>query len=271
MLAEDARVPAAVASARGAIARTIEMAAERLGRGGRLIYVGAGTSGRLAALDAAECPPTFQCPPEQVQAVLAGGPRAATRSIEGAEDSAEDGRAAMDERGVAEPDLVLGISAGGTTPFVHAALERAAELGAATAFLACVPREEAPDRAQVSIRIPTGAEVVAGSTRLKAGTATKLALNAISTLTMARLGKVHGNLMVDLDTRGSAKLIDRGRRIVVELTGLEAPEAASLLERADGRVKLAVLMHRAGLDPGAARARLRASGGSLRRALGEKE
>jgi len=184
-----------------------------------------------------------------------------------AEDYPEDGAAAIDEKDVDIRDVVFGISAGGTTPFVHAALSFARACGAGTVFLACVPFEQAPDEADVSIRVLTGPEVLAGSTRLKAGTATKLVLNALSTLTMVRLGKVHGNLMVDVDTRTNAKLVERAGRIVSSLTGLEREPALALLERAGGQAKVAVVMQRLGLGVAAAREHLRAAGGFLRRAL----
>jgi N-acetylmuramic acid 6-phosphate etherase len=264
---EDVKVHAALYAARPAIERAIELVAERLARGGRLFYVGAGTSGRLAQLDAVECQPTFQTGPELVQCVLAGGPEALTRAIEGAEDDAGAARRELEARGLGSRDVVFGIAASGTTPFVHGALAFARERGAASVFLACVPFDDAPDEADVSIRAVTGPEVLTGSTRLKAGTATKLVLNTLSTLVMVRLGKVHENLMVDLDTRGSAKLAARGARIVATLTGLEGEAARALLARADGQVKLAVVMQRLGLDARAARERLAAAGGVLRRAL----
>ncbi len=267
--AEDARVSVAVAAAREDVVRAIDLIAERLSRGGRLLYVGAGTSGRLGVLDAVECPPTFLTDPELVQGVLAGGSEALVRSIEGAEDSRGEGRAAVDERGIGDRDVVLGISAGGTTPFVHAAIDRARELGAGTVFLACVPREAAPDEADVSIRAVTGPEVLAGSTRLKAGTATKMVLNAISTLTMARLGKVYRNLMVDVDTRACAKLVERGISTLCRIRGIEREEAAALLEAAQGRVKTAAVMHALGVGAAEADERLDAVGGHLRLALGE--
>lgn len=267
--AEDAGVHAALAAARGPIARAIELVAERLARGGRLFYVGAGTSGRLALLDSVECPPTFQSDPDQVQALIAGGRAALTRAIEGAEDDREAGAAELTARDLSERDAVVGISAGGTTPYVHGALELARSRGAATVMLACVPFEQAPDTADVSIRVVTGPEVVAGSTRLKAGTATKLVLSAISTLAMVHLGKVHGNLMVDVDTRTNVKLVERAGRIVSQLTGLEREPALALLERAGGQAKVAVVMQRLGLDAQSARECLHAAGGYLRRALGE--
>jgi N-acetylmuramic acid 6-phosphate etherase len=262
---EDERVNAAVRAAKPEILRAIELVADALARGGRLIYAGAGTSGRLGVLDASECPPTFQSEPEQVQGRVAGGPEALLRAIEGAEDSLARGRAAMDDAGPL--DVVFGIAASGRTPWVHAALERAKERGAATIFLACVPFSVAADRADVSIRVVTGPEVLAGSTRLKAATATKLVLNRVTTLAFARLGKVHGNLMIDLDTRANAKLRRRGLGILQELTGLAGADAEALLERAGGRVKVAALMRLRSLGADEARALLSAHGDSLRRAL----
>jgi N-acetylmuramic acid 6-phosphate etherase len=263
--AADEGVNAAVRAAKPAIVRAIELVVACLGRGGRLIYAGAGTSGRLGVLDASECPPTFHSDPAQVQGRIAGGPEALVRAIEGAEDSVELGRAALDD--ATERDVVLGISASGRTPWVHGALARAKERGAATVFLACVPFEAAPDAADVSIRVVTGPEVLAGSTRLKAGTATKLVLNRITTLAFARLGKVHGNRMIDLDTRASAKLTARGIGILRALTGLPEDAAAELLARAGGRIKPAALMQLRGLGLAAAQACLAAHGESLRRAL----
>jgi N-acetylmuramic acid 6-phosphate etherase len=262
---EDETVNAAVRAAKPEILRAIELVSARLAAGGRLIYVGAGTSGRLGVLDASECPPTFQSAPEQVQGRIAGGPEAVFRALEGAEDARERGRTAVGD--VTTRDVVLGIAASGRTPWVHAALATARERGAATVFLACVPFELAPDAADVSIRVVTGPEVLTGSTRLKAGTATKLVLNRLSTLVFARLGKVHGNRMVDLDTRGNTKLWRRGVRMLAELTGLEEGAAEAQLRRAEGRVKPAVLMQLRGIERAEAEARLAAAGGSLRRAL----
>ena len=264
---EDRRLHDALEAARPEIARAVEIVVQRLAGGGRLIYVGAGTSGRLGMLDAVECPPTFQSDPETVQAVVAGGAAALVGAVEGVEDDAQGARAEIEARGTGAGDVVLGITAGGTTPFVHGALAAARERGAATIFLACVPREQVRDEADLSIRIVTGPEVLAGSTRLKAGTATKLVLNAITTLTFARLGKVHGNLMVDVNARANVKLAERGTRLVAELCQLERKDAAELLRRAEGRVKVAVVMHRSGLSPEGARARLEAHGGRLREAL----
>ncbi|MCZ6597310.1 MAG: N-acetylmuramic acid 6-phosphate etherase [Planctomycetota bacterium] len=265
--AEDAGVADAVARAKDAIVQAVELVAERLARGGRLVYVGAGTSGRLGVLDAAECPPTFLTDPGRVVGLIAGGEEALRRAVEGAEDDPEAARDALEELGLGADDVVFGISAGGTTPYVHAALAAARERGAATIFLACVPTEEAPDEADVSIRVVTGPEPLTGSTHLKAGTATKLVLNRVSTLAMVRLGKVHDNLMVDLDTRGNAKLVARGVSILCTLTGLDRVAAADLLELAEGRVKVAAVMHARGVDAAEARALLEAAGGFLRGAL----
>jgi len=216
-------------------------------------------------LDAVECPPTFQTDPECVQGRLAGGMGALLRSVEGAEDSRAAGAEAVAD--ATADDVVFGIAASGTTPFVHAALAAARERGSATVFLACVPDEQAPDEADVSIRLATGPEVLAGSTRLKAGTATKMVLNRVTTIAMARLGKVHAGRMVDVDTRANAKLTRRGVRMIADLTGATAEEAAALLERANGRVKLACLLHRFGGSAGEAEARLERAGGFLRAAL----
>jgi N-acetylmuramic acid 6-phosphate etherase len=265
--AEDRRAVEAVSAARASIAAAVDLVASKLRAGGRLFYCGAGTSGRLGVLDAAELPPTFQSDPQQVQGVIAGGERALLHAVEGAEDSRELARTMLAERGLAARDVVLAIAAGGTTPFAHGAIEAAKRAGAATIFLACVPFELAPDAADISIRVVTGPEVLAGSTRLKAGTATKLVLNTLSTLVMAHLGKVHGNLMVDVNTKANAKLVERGVGLVMRIAGVERAAAADLLERADGSVKAAVVMHAQRCDLGAARERLARAGGFLRRAL----
>lgn len=267
MQREDERIHAALAAARADLAKAIELVVARLRAGGRLFYVGAGTSGRLGLLDAVECPPTFQTDPSLVQAVLAGGAAAVTGAVEGAEDSATTAGEELARRGLCERDVVFGIAAGGTTPFVHGAIDFARSRGAATVFLACVPREQAPDRADVSVRIVSGPEVIAGSTRLKAGTVTKLALNTVTTVAMAQLGKVHGNLMVDVDTSKNVKLVERGARIVSALTGLGRDAALALLSAAGGQVKVAVVMHHKRLSREAAAAALAQAGGVLRRAL----
>jgi len=263
---EDRTVAGAVRDARDAICVAAVAAARAFERGGRLVYVGAGTSGRLGALDAAECGPTFRSPPGQVVGILAGGAPVFERSVEGAEDDRAAGERAIRERGIGSDDLVCGISAGGSTPFVLAALEEARHRGAATALVTCVPPEDASPDVDIPIRMLTGPEALAGSTRLKAGTATKMALNAITTLAMVRIGKVFGNRMVDLERDACEKLRDRAVRIVSELTGVTRAVARERLEAAGG-VKTAILVELAGVSPAEARERLRASRGRLREAL----
>jgi N-acetylmuramic acid 6-phosphate etherase len=264
---QDALAVKAVASQRAEVGRAVEMAAAAFLGGGRLIYVGAGTSGRLGVLDASECPPTFGTDPEMVQGVIAGGNDAMFRSKEGAEDRPEDGAAAMNAKGVGPADVVMGIAAGGTTPFVRGALERAKELGAKTIFLCCVEKTAGEPRADVVIRPLTGPEVLTGSTRLKAGTATKLILNQITTLAMVRMGKVHENLMVDLRATNQ-KLWDRAGRIVAMLTGLSRGESLELLRSAGGEVKTAIVMRKRRMDAEMARGLLEKAKGNLRMALG---
>ena len=225
MNAQDEVALRAVAAVRADVVRAVERVVAALSRGGRLIDLGAGTSGRLGVLDAAECPPTFRTDPEMVQGVIAGGEAAMFRSQEGAEDSADGGAAAVDEKRIGPDDVVMGIAAGGTTPFVHGALRRARERGARTVFFTCVQRTANEPEVDVVIRPLVGPEVLTGSTRLKAGTATKLVLNQITTVAMVRLGKCYENLMVDLRAT-NAKLWDRGARIVATLTGF--PNAAVL-------------------------------------------
>ncbi|MGI2907396.1 N-acetylmuramic acid 6-phosphate etherase [Tolypothrix sp. VBCCA 56010] len=244
---EDQKAVAAVEKAKNQLAETIERAAERLRHGGRLFYVGAGTSGRLGVLDAAECPPTFCTPPELVQGIIAGGAGALVRSSEDLEDRSQDGEAAIAQRQITQLDVVIGITAGGTTPFVHGALSAARQRGATTIFIACVPEEQVKINVDVDIRLLTGPEVLAGSTRLKAATATKLALNIISTGVMVKLGKVYGNRMVDVAVTNQ-KLRDRALRILSDLTGLSREAANLLLERSGKWVKLALLMHWTGLE-----------------------
>jgi N-acetylmuramic acid 6-phosphate etherase len=263
--AEDRRVPDAVATQREQIARAIELAEATFRGGGRLFYVGAGTSGRLGVLDASECPPTFGTDPEMVQGIIAGGLPALTRSQEGAEDVVKNGALAMDEHGVNEKDLVIGIAASGTTPYVRAALEHAISLGAKTGLVACSPPP--PDlvaKVDVTMLPIVGPEVVTGSTRMKAGTATKLVLNTITTGAMIRLGKTYGNLMVDLRATNN-KLIDRSQRIVMEVTGVSRDDATRLLERAGKSVKLAIVMQKRGVSREQAEKLLADNGGVVRR------
>jgi N-acetylmuramic acid 6-phosphate etherase len=264
--ANDLAPQQAVAAAAPMLAAAVEAIADRLGRGGRLFYLGAGTSGRLGVLDAAECPPTFCTPPELVQGVLAGGPAALLRSSEGLEDLAEAGVSDLQARGFGSQDCLVGIAAGGTTPYVLGGLRHAKDLGALAIALACVPADQAPMPCDLDIRLLTGPELVTGSTRLKAGTATKMALNILSTAVMVRLGKVYGNRMVDVAVTNS-KLEDRALRILRDLAGVPREEASGLLQRAGGSVKLALLMAKADLDADAARHHFDRHGPSLRAAL----
>ncbi len=269
--AEDRMVAAAVAEERDAIAKALELAESAFRAGGRLVYVGAGTSGRLGVLDAAEMPPTYGTDPRMVVGVIAGGHEALVTSQEGAEDFPEDGAAAMTEVTVDRRDFVLGIATSGTTPYVHGALQRAKELGALTGFLLCTyPSEELVAEHDVVIAPLVGPEVITGSTRMKAGTATKLVLNTITTGAMVRLGKVYGNLMVDLQVT-CEKLRDRGERILESMLDLDRTAAAELLEAAGGHVKTALVMGRLGVDEAAAREKLDAAGGVIARVVGTLE
>ncbi len=240
--AEDSLVPAAVAKQRKQIAAAIDVIVARFRQGGRLFYVGAGTSGRLGVLDASECPPTFGVPPSLVQGIIAGGRGALVRSAEGAEDYPEDGAAAIENRRVRAKDVVVGLAACGMTPFVHGALKQARRIGAATVFITCAPEAVRHIPAEIIINPVVGPEVVTGSTRMKAGPATKLVLNTLTTGAMIRLGKVYGNLMVDLKATNE-KLRDRSLRIVMEMTNLSRLGARRLLARAQGKVKVAIVMH----------------------------
>jgi N-acetylmuramic acid 6-phosphate etherase len=267
--AEDATVPLAVARAREDIARAIELIEAAFRAGGRLLYVGAGTSGRLGVLDAAECPPTFGTPPEMVVGIIAGGLPALIRSIEGAEDDVNAGLGEMDARRVGADDVVVGIAASGTTPFVRAALSRAQTLGARTALVSCSePPGLLKETCDVCITVLVGPEVVTGSTRMKSGTATKLVLNTLTTGAMIRLGKTYGNLMVDLRAWND-KLVDRSRRIVMETTGLGREEARKVLEAAEGSVKTAIVMARRSVSRDEAERLLDEHGGHLRSIVGD--
>ena len=267
MYAEDRTVPDAVASQRERIAEAIATAEAVFRAGGRLFYVGAGTSGRLGVLDASECPPTFGTPPEMVQGIIAGGPAALTSAQEGAEDRLDAAREDLDARGVRAGDFVVGIAASGTTPYVRVALEHAKSLGARTAIVACSPPPaNTLAAAEIAIVAITGPEVVTGSTRLKAGTATKLILNMITTGAMIRLGKTFGNLMVDLRATND-KLTDRSQRIVAEVCRVDREQARALLTAAGGRVKLAIVMHALGVSRDEAERRLAEAGGVIRRVV----
>ncbi len=268
--AEDALVAKAVAKQRRQIAAAIDVIVSRFREGGRLFYVGAGTSGRLGVLDASECPPTFGVPPSLVQGIIAGGRGALVRSAEGAEDYPEDGAAAIEKRKVRANDAVVGLAACGMTPFVHGALKRARKIGAATIFVTCAPEAVRHIPAEIIINPVVGPEVVTGSTRMKAGTATKLVLNTLTTGAMIRLGKVYGNLMVDLKATNE-KLRDRSVRIVMEMTQLNRPRAARLLARAQGKVKAAIVMHFRQVDLIRALAILKENGEFLRPAISQPE
>lgn len=263
---QDLLAVQAVASQRPQVVAAVRLVVDAFSNAGRLIYVGAGTSGRLGVLDASECPPTFRSSPDMVQGVIAGGQQAMFRAQEGAEDKADDGAAAMDEKQVGPQDVVMGIAAGGTTPFVHGALRRATQRQAKTIFLSCVQPVPSEPPVDVVIRPLTGPEVVTGSTRLKAGTATKLILNQITTLSMVQLGKVYENLMVDLRATNT-KLQDRATRIIQTLTGATRDQAAELLRQSDGHVKLAIVMHQRSIDAAGARRLLEIAGGRLRQAI----
>ena len=266
ILNEEARVAEAVARQAGKIAALAEIVAARLARGGRLIYVGAGTSGRLGALDAAELPPTYRVDPAQVCALIAGGPAALTQAVEAAEDDAEQGARDIAAREVTAGDVVVGISASGRTPYVIGAVDAARARGAFTAGLTCNHPSQLAEHVDLTIAVIVGPEVIAGSTRMKAGTAQKLTLNALSTTAMILLGKTYGNLMVDL-LPTNQKLWQRATRIVAQATGLDETSARELLERANGEAKTAIVMALAGVDAPEARRRLAQTGGRIRRAL----
>lgn len=267
--AEDRMIAGAVGEEREAIASCIDLVVDCFRRGGRLFYVGAGTSGRLGVLDASEMPPTYRTDPEMVQGLIAGGYDALVRAQEGAEDKPEDGARDLAARAVGPNDFVLGIATSGTTPYVHGALRHAREVGARTGFLLCTyPSEELTRTHDVVIAPLVGPEVITGSTRMKAGTATKLVLNTITTSAMVKLGKVFGNLMVDLQVT-CEKLRDRGERILMETIGLDRTTAADVLDRADGHVKTAIVMAKLGVDRAAARQRLHDAGDVLVHVVGD--
>ncbi|EAW36154.1 N-acetylmuramic acid 6-phosphate etherase [Lyngbya sp. PCC 8106] len=263
---EDIQTLLAIAHSREDLAQAIDIIAAAMRHGGRLFYVGAGTSGRLGVLDAAECPPTFCTPPELVQGIIAGGAAALVRSSEDLEDSNEDGKQAVAHREITDLDVVVGITAGGTTPYVHGALEGARQRGAKTIFIACVPQEQVQIEVDVDIRLLVGAEILAGSTRLKAGTVTKMALNILSTGVMVKLGKVYGNRMVDVAVTNK-KLRDRALRMIADLTGISRKEAGVLLDKSGLSVKLALLMYWTGLEAEDGEKLLEKFQGNLREAV----
>ena len=267
MNAEDAEVAVAVGRESAAIARAIEIIADRFRAGGRLVYIGAGTSGRLGVLDASECPPTFGTPPEMVVGLIAGGPQALTRAVEGAEDSRELAATDLAAIGLSARDVLVGIATSGRTPYVLGGLAHARAVGAFAIGFACNDKSELEAVAELMIVPRVGPEIVTGSTRLKAGTATKMVLNMLTTGAMIRIGKTYGNLMVDLRATNS-KLVARTRRIVAMLTGVTEEEAERLVAAADGELKTAVVAKQRGVSPAEARALLAAAGGHLRRAIG---
>jgi N-acetylmuramic acid 6-phosphate etherase len=263
---EDATVAAAVRAEAGQIARAITEIAARLRRGGRLVYVGAGTSGRLGVLDAAECPPTFNTPPELVVGIIAGGTTALMRSVEAVEDSPDAGRTDLAKLGIGEADCVVGIAASGRTPYVLGAVQFAVAQGALTVGLSCNRDSKLANLVEVMIQPVVGPEVVAGSTRLKAGTAQKMVLNMLSTGTMVLLGKTYGNLMVDMRA-SNVKLRDRSIRILRAATSLDASEAHALLAESQGELKVAIVAALAGIEVEVAKRSLAASGGSVQTTL----
>jgi N-acetylmuramic acid 6-phosphate etherase len=263
---EDEKVAHAVGEVAEDIAQAIDVIADRLGRGGRLIYVGAGTSGRLGVLDAVECPPTFNTDPKLVVGLIAGGPEGLLRAVEGAEDSHAAGRRDLQQAGLTGADVVVGIAASGRTPYVIGALDHARASGAFAIGFSCNRQAELIRHADLSIIPVVGPEVLSGSTRLKAGTATKMVLNMLTTGAMVRLGKTYSNLMVDLRA-SNIKLAERANRIVASLTGCDTAQSRDLLERCDGEVKTAIVSQQLGIPASAARVRLAAAQGHLRRAL----
>ena len=265
---EDKKVVAAVHKEKEKIAHGVEIITQALRKGGRVIFVGAGTSGRLGVVEAAEMPPTFGTPPRVVQAIMAGGQAAVFQAKEGVEDNYEEGGRSMARLRLSSRDVVVGVSASGITPFVRGALTRGRKAGAKIIFVTCWPGSELGTFVDLLIAPAVGPEVIAGSTRLKAGTATKMVLNMLTTVAMIKWGKTYGNLMVDVQT-GSEKLRDRAQRIVAMVTGITAEEAAELLRDAKWNVKAAIVMKKAGLSYSQALRRLRRADDSIREALGE--
>ena len=263
---EDQKVALAVEKILPEIAQAVDIITDRLARGGRLFYLGAGTSGRLGILDASECPPTYGVEPELVQGVIAGGIPAIFKAQEGAEDNPDLAAHDLAERGFGKGDVLLGIAASGRTPYVIGGLQYARKLGAATIALACSANAAIAEYADIALLPVTGAEVVTGSTRMKAGTAQKLVLNMLSTVTMIKLGKVYGNLMVDVKT-SNAKLEERAKNIVMEATGCSREESIAALSEARGNAKLAIFIHLTGADFAAGQAALARAGGHLAQAL----
>ena len=275
---EDKKVAVAVGEELEYIGEAVEIVVHSLKSGGRLLYAGAGTSGRLGVLDAAECPPTYGTPPEMVQGMIAGGEKAMFRSQEGAEDKQENGARDIDERGVNENDVVCGIAASLRTPYVIGAVKRAKQLGAKTLYVTTNPRSrlyspeftEVAEVVDVAVCPEVGPEVIMGSTRMKSGTAQKLVLNMITTAAMVRLGKVYENMMIDLQMTNQ-KLRERSKRIVMTITGVGYEEAADYLEKAEGHVKTALVMIKAGVGRDEAQRRLQQADGFVRAAIDNKK
>lgn len=266
---QDHTVAAAVESALPQIAQAIDAIAESIAAGGRLIYVGAGTSGRLAALDASECPPTFGTSPKTVQYVIAGGDKALSRATEGSEDSRPAGRADMAKRKPSKKDVIVGVAASGRTPYTIAAVEFARKKGARTVAVVCNAGSELGRAAEIEIVANVGPEVLSGSTRMKAGTAQKMVLNMLTTGAMARLGYIYGNLMVNVHTKNE-KLVERGLGILEKAAGIDRPEALQVLRKSDNQVAVALIMVKSGLDRGKAVQKLRRYKGNVRRAIEER-
>ncbi|KPJ96618.1 MAG: N-acetylmuramic acid 6-phosphate etherase [Gammaproteobacteria bacterium SG8_11] len=263
---EDHIIPGIIAQEIPFIAKAVDLLVDAFKNGGRLFYVGAGTSGRLGVIDAAECPPTFGTDPEMVQGIIAGGEKALVRAQEGSEDRAEQGAMDLMDRGFTKKDVACGIAASFRTPYVLSAIKKAREIGAKTIYVTCNPRNEVKLDVDIAICPVVGPEVVMGSTRMKAGTATKLVLNMLTTASMIRLGKVYGNMMVDL-MMTSRKLEERSKRIVMMITGVDYEKASEVLIEAGGHVKTALVMILADVDAGEARKRLKVSDGFVRGAI----
>jgi N-acetylmuramic acid 6-phosphate etherase len=268
MLTEDRKMLAAVQREKDRIAVGVEIITHALRKSGRVIFVGAGTSGRLGVLESAEMPPTFGTDPALVQAIMAGGQNAVLRAREGVEDNYEEGARSINRLRPTTKDVVIGVSASGMTPFVRGALTRARRAGSKIIFVTCDPSTELQTFVDLTIAPAVGPEVIAGSTRLKAGTATKLVLNMLTTAAMIRIGKTYGNLMVDVQM-GSEKLRDRARRIIVIVTGLDYDEADKLLRRSHWNVKAAIVMQKSGLSYNQSLSRLRHANDIVRDAIGE--
>ncbi len=265
---QDHLIPEVVKGQIPYITQAVDLMVESFKQGGRLFYIGAGTSGRLGVLDASECPPTFGTDPQMVQGIIAGGEKALTRAQEGSEDQVDTGAAELMSRGLTKNDIVCGIAASFRTPYVLGAIAKAREIGAKTIYVTCNPRENVTIEVDVAICAVVGPEILMGSTRMKAGTATKLILNMLTTTAMTRLGKVYGNMMVDL-MMTSRKLEERSKRVVMMVTGVDYDQAATLLQAADGHVKTAIVMELAGVDKVQAKQRLEANNGFVRQAIGK--